>query len=75
METALNQPMLWVETLLDQWETALGVTICSDNQVALKALQAAKTTSPFLRQCQKVQNDISTWQTVGVYWVPGHGGI
>jgi hypothetical protein len=41
METALNQPMLWVETLFDQWETALCVSICFDNQVALKVLQAA----------------------------------
>jgi hypothetical protein len=36
--------------------------------VALKALQAAKTTSPLVRQCQKVLNDLSTdtqWDCIG----------
>ena len=36
------------------------VSICSDGQAALKLLQAAKTTSPLLRQCQKAMNVIST---------------
>jgi ribonuclease HI len=35
------------------------VSICSDSQMALKALQAAKTTSPLVRQCQQALNDIS----------------
>jgi ribonuclease HI len=48
--------------------------------VALKALQAAKlqaakTTSPLVRQCQKALNDISTQHTVGLYWFPGHAGV
>jgi ribonuclease HI len=51
------------------------VSVCSDSQVALKALQAAKTTSPLVRQCQKMLNDICTWHTVELYWVPGHAGI
>jgi ribonuclease HI len=50
------------------------VSICSDSQVALKALQTAKTTSPFVRQCQKALNDISTRHTMGLYWVRGHAG-
>jgi len=36
------------------------VSICSDSQVALKALQAAKTTSPLVQLCQQPLNDIST---------------
>jgi hypothetical protein len=36
------------------------VSICSDSQAALKALQAAKTTSALVQQCHKVLNDIST---------------
>ena len=36
------------------------ISICSDSQAALKALQAAKTTSPLVWQCQRVLNDIST---------------
>jgi hypothetical protein len=44
-------------------------------EAALKALQAAKTTSPLVRQCQKSLNGISTRQHVGLYWVPGHAGV
>ena len=29
------------------------ISICSDSQAALKTLQAAKATSPLVRQCQK----------------------
>jgi len=42
---------------------------------ALTALLVAKTVSPLVRQCQKVLNDISTWQAVGLYWVCGHTGV
>jgi len=51
------------------------VSICSDSQAALKALQAAKTTSPFVRKCQKALNNISTQHTVGLHWVPGLAGV
>ena len=34
------------------------ISICSDSQAALKALQAAKTTSPLVKQCRKALNDI-----------------
>jgi ribonuclease HI len=50
------------------------ISICSDSQVALEALQAVKT-SPLVRQCQKVLDDISTYHSVGLFWVPGHSGI
>ena len=36
------------------------VSICSDSQTALKALQAAKTTSALVRQSQETLNDTST---------------
>jgi hypothetical protein len=51
------------------------VSFCSDRQAALKVLQAAKTTFPLVRQCQKVLNDISTRHTVGLYWVPGDARV
>ena len=51
------------------------VSICSDNQVALKALQVAKTTSPLVHQCQQVLNNISAWHAVVLYWVPGHARV
>jgi hypothetical protein len=41
------------------------VSICSDSQASLKALQAAKTTSPLVRQCQQMLNDISARHAVG----------
>ena len=50
------------------------VTICSDSQAALKAPQAIKTTSQSV-QCQKALNCISTWQSVGLFWVPRHSGL
>ena len=51
------------------------VSICSDSQAALKALQAVRTLSPLVHQCQRVLNDISTRHAVGLYWVPGHAGV
>ena len=51
------------------------VSICSDSQVALKALQAFRITSPLVQQCQKALNDISTGHAVGLYWVLGHAGV
>jgi len=47
---------------------SLSHTIISIIQVALKALQASKTTSPLVQQCQKALNDISTgtlWGCIG----------
>jgi ribonuclease HI len=41
----------------------------------LKALQAAKTTSPLVRQCQQVLNDISARHAMRLYWDPGHAGV
>jgi ribonuclease HI len=51
------------------------VSIYSDSQAALKALQAAKTTSPLVCQCQQALNDISAQHAVRLYWVPGHAGV
>jgi hypothetical protein len=50
------------------------ILLCCDSQAALKVLQAAKITSPLVRQCQQQLNDISTWHAVGLYRVPGHDG-
>ena len=51
------------------------VSICSDSLAALKALEAVRTTSPLVHQCQKALNDISSRHAVGLFWVPGHAGI
>jgi hypothetical protein len=52
----------------------LYISICSDSQAAWEALQAMET-SPLVRPCQKALDDISTYHSVGLFWVPGHLGI
>jgi len=51
------------------------VSVCSDSQAALKALQPTKTTFPLVQQCQKALSDISTPHSVGLFWVLGHSGL
>jgi len=51
------------------------VIICNDSRGALKALQAVRTMSPLVQQCQKALNDISTRHAVGLYRGPGHAGV
>jgi ribonuclease HI len=51
------------------------LSICPDSQATLKALQAVRTTSPLVYQCQKALNDISAWHVVGLCWVPGRAGV
>jgi len=51
------------------------MSICSDNQVVLKALQAVRTMFQLVQQCQKTLNEVSTQHAVGLYWVPGHAGV
>ena len=41
-------------------------SICSDSHSALKGLQAAKATSPLVRQYQQALNDISSRHAVGL---------
>ena len=48
-----------------QYRSEKHVSICSDSQAALKALQAARTMSPLVRQCQEALNDISARHVVG----------
>lgn len=51
------------------------VSIYSDSQAALYALQATKTTSPLVQQGPRALIDISTHHSVGLFWVPGHSGV
>jgi len=57
-----------------QYRSEKHVSICSDSQTALKALQAART-SPLVRQRQEALNDISARHVVGLYWVLGHAEV
>ena len=47
------------------------MNICSESQVTLKALQAARR-SPLIKQYQKAVEVIYIRQTVGLYWVRGN---
>ena len=51
------------------------ISICSAGQAALKTLQAAKTMSPLVHQCQQTLNVISARHAVRLYWVPDHAGV
>ena len=51
------------------------VSIFSDSQVALKALQAAKSMSPLVQHCQKALNNVCTQHVMGLHWVPGHAEV
>ena len=51
------------------------VSICSDSQAALKALQASKTTSPLVRQYQQALNGSLPGILWGYFSFPGHAGV
>jgi hypothetical protein len=51
------------------------VCVTRIHQAALKALQAARTTSPLLQQWQRALNDISTRHSVKLFCVLGHSGL
>jgi ribonuclease HI len=51
------------------------ISICSDNQAALKALRAVRMTSPLVYQYQRALNVISARRVVRLFWVPGHAEV
>jgi len=51
------------------------VNICSDSQADFTALEAIRTTSTLVRQCQKALNGISARHAVGLFCIPRHAGI
>ena len=50
------------------------VSICSNSQAVLKALQTVRTSPSFLQR-RKSLNCISTRHVVGLYWVAGHAAV
>jgi hypothetical protein len=66
--------LAWVYEIQLQNRLEKYISVCSDSQVALKALQAVRM-SPLVHQCQKALNDISARHVVGLYWVPGHAAV
>ena len=51
------------------------ITICSDSQAALKALQSPKVSSLVVRNCKQELARITESNKVSLVWVPGHSGI
>jgi hypothetical protein len=43
------------------------MSVFADSQLDLEALQAPKTMSPLVQQCQKALNDNSTWHMENGY--------
>ena len=56
-------------------EVNSSIAICSDSQVALKALAAAKTTSQLVLKTMKALTELSIHKCVRLLWVPGHSDI
>ena len=74
-QTEIYTILVYVYEIQFQSRPEKYVSICSDSQAALNALQAVRTVSPLVQQCQKALNDISTRYAVGLYWVPIHAGV
>jgi ribonuclease HI len=51
------------------------ISICSDSQAALKALQAVKTTYPLERQCHRALDKRSVHRSVRLIWLHRHSGV
>jgi len=58
-----------------QEENGASMTICSDSQAALKALEAAKVTSNLVAEVIEAVNKVSICNSVRLLWVPGHCGV
>ncbi|KMQ87436.1 reverse transcriptase [Lasius niger] len=51
------------------------VAICVDSQAAIKAIQSPLTSSPLVKECKKLLNQLGEVCNLTVIWVPGHKGI
>jgi ribonuclease HI len=52
------------------------ITVCTNTSFTLVlAIEAAKSTSLLVQQCQKALNDISTRHSVALSWFPGRSGV
>ena len=58
-----------------QEKNGASVTICSDSQAVLKALEAAKVTSNLVAEVIEAVNKVSICNSVRLLWVPGHCGV
>jgi len=58
-----------------QEENGASVTICSDNQAALKALEVATVTFKLVAEVIEAINKVSICNSVSLLWVPGHCGV
>lgn len=51
------------------------ISICSDSQAALKALQSYKISSRLILECRTLLQELAKTNLVSVVWVPGHSNI
>ncbi|XP_054015812.1 uncharacterized protein LOC128896474 [Hylaeus anthracinus] len=51
------------------------ITICTDSQAAIKALNKAEITSKITKKCKTRLNSLARNNKVKIQWLPGHNGI
>ncbi|XP_054015811.1 ribonuclease H-like [Hylaeus anthracinus] len=51
------------------------ITICTDSQAAIKALNKAENTSRITKECKIRLNTLAKNNRIIIQWVPGHNGI
>ncbi|XP_054015995.1 uncharacterized protein LOC128896663 [Hylaeus anthracinus] len=51
------------------------ITICTDSQAAIKALDKAEITSRITKKCKITLNTLAINNRITIRWVPGHNGI
>ena len=51
------------------------VVICSDNQIALRALDGYLVRSREVLRCRQLLEELSRANSVRLLWVPGHSGV
>ena len=64
-----------MQLLVEQQYTGKTISIFSDSQAALKALEATKSTSRTILHCKKLLNILGDGNKVSLIWIPGHVGL
>ena len=65
-------PRSWLEDLNTDGKL---IGICSDSQVALRALGVLAICSQLVRECKEALERLAECNRLRLLWVPGHTGI
>ncbi|CAG0888607.1 unnamed protein product [Cyprideis torosa] len=64
-----------VETIIRGIPRGMSLTIFSDNQACLKALERTSTRSKMIEECHLTLNRLARERMVTLRWIPGHQGV